>query len=110
MKQHITVTVPLPVSFVAFHLFYPITVSNFTSHAVAFIYLYIMVPLVSDIDYLIQWSISSQMLTINRKFQLVDDRFRLKNLPVTSERSLSWQPVRQSPLSHANPTRDIVHA
>ena len=69
-----------------------------------------MVPLVNDIDHPIQWSISSQMLTVNHKFQLVDDRFRLENLPVTSKRSLSWQQVRQSPLSHANPTRDIVHA
>ena len=77
---------------------------------VAFIYLYVMVPLVNDIDHPIQWSISSQMLTVNHKFQLVDDRFRLENLPVTSKRSLSWQQVRQSPLSHANPTRDIVHA
>lgn len=69
-----------------------------------------MVLPVSDIDYPIQWSISSQMPAINRKFQLADDRFRLKNLPVTSKRSPSWQQVRQSALSHANPTRDIVHA
>lgn len=31
-----------------------------------------MVLPVSDIDYPIQWSISSQMPAINRKFQLVD--------------------------------------